>query len=369
MIVQRFLRWASTAPAGKRAEATSALARAYLYSDLGDSDRSAAETAMTLMLDDLSPIVREALAMALGSSPQAPRHIVLALSNDQPDVAAIVVEASPLLLEVELLALLGEADERVRRAAARRLSVSSALAGALVEKGGPETVCELLLNPGARLTLRTLDLIVERHGAEPGVRDILLERDDLPVVHRQALISRLGASLSALAATRAWLGDNRADRVAREACERETVGIALGARGAEMGSLAAHLRGAGQLTAGLLVRVAIAGGFGFVTAALAELAGLPSARAERLLADRQGSGFEALAARAGLPPAVGQVLRLAREFAVPQAGPVTVDAMLDAVAARRDPELDGALAFLRRLSAEMRREETRQLARDLGAAA
>ena len=34
MIVRDFLQWVRTAPASDRAEATSALARAYLYSDL-----------------------------------------------------------------------------------------------------------------------------------------------------------------------------------------------------------------------------------------------------------------------------------------------------------------------------------------------
>ena len=34
MIVRHFLDWVRTAPAGKRAEATAALARAYLYSGL-----------------------------------------------------------------------------------------------------------------------------------------------------------------------------------------------------------------------------------------------------------------------------------------------------------------------------------------------
>ena len=40
MIVRQFLHWLRTAPSGDRAEATSALARAYLYSDLTDSDRA-----------------------------------------------------------------------------------------------------------------------------------------------------------------------------------------------------------------------------------------------------------------------------------------------------------------------------------------
>ena len=43
MIVRHFLDWIRSAPAGKRAEATGALARAYLYSDLSPDDAAAAE--------------------------------------------------------------------------------------------------------------------------------------------------------------------------------------------------------------------------------------------------------------------------------------------------------------------------------------
>jgi len=42
MIVRRFLQWVRTAPAGERADATGALARAYLYSELSADDSAAA---------------------------------------------------------------------------------------------------------------------------------------------------------------------------------------------------------------------------------------------------------------------------------------------------------------------------------------
>ena len=57
MIVRQFLQWVRTAPAADRADATSALARAYLYSDLSKDDRIAAEGAMLVLLDDGSPLV------------------------------------------------------------------------------------------------------------------------------------------------------------------------------------------------------------------------------------------------------------------------------------------------------------------------
>lgn len=88
MIVRQFLQWLRSAPAGERAEATSALARAYLYSDLSNDDRSAAEGAMIMLLDDPSPLVRRAMAEVFAGSEHAPPTVVHSLANDQPDVAA-----------------------------------------------------------------------------------------------------------------------------------------------------------------------------------------------------------------------------------------------------------------------------------------
>ena len=72
MIVRQFLQWVRNAPPGERAEATSALARAYLHSDLSADDLAAAEGAMIMLLDDPSPLVRRALADVFASAQKAP---------------------------------------------------------------------------------------------------------------------------------------------------------------------------------------------------------------------------------------------------------------------------------------------------------
>jgi hypothetical protein len=62
------------------AEAISALARAYLYSDLSPDDLAAAEGAMIMLLDDPSPLVRRALAEVFASAEMAPQIVVHALA-------------------------------------------------------------------------------------------------------------------------------------------------------------------------------------------------------------------------------------------------------------------------------------------------
>src|ERR1700728_5188827 len=103
MIVRHFLDWVRTAPAGKRAEAPGALARAYLYSDLSPDDAAAAEGALLMLLDDASPLVRRALADSLAASPSAPPAVVLALAADQPQIAAPVLALSPLFVDADLV--------------------------------------------------------------------------------------------------------------------------------------------------------------------------------------------------------------------------------------------------------------------------
>src|ERR1700732_491081 len=90
MIVRQFITWIRTAPAGERAEATRALARAWLISDLSENDRAAAEGALLMQLDDASPLVRQAMAEVFARSGEAPAAIIRALSLDQASVAASI---------------------------------------------------------------------------------------------------------------------------------------------------------------------------------------------------------------------------------------------------------------------------------------
>ena len=117
MIVRQFLQWVRQAPPGERAEATSALARAYLYSDLSSDDLAAAEGAMIMLLDDPSPLVRGALAEAFASAEKAPQVIVHALAADQADVALPLLEQSPLLLEDDLVDLIAAGQAEIHRPA------------------------------------------------------------------------------------------------------------------------------------------------------------------------------------------------------------------------------------------------------------
>ncbi|PLU82564.1 hypothetical protein BMJ22_11460, partial [Sinorhizobium medicae] len=97
MIIQAFLCWVETAKAGDRASAASALGRAYAKAGTNGVDPQAVEMAMTFLLDDPSPKVRLSLVEALADCPTAPRAIIKALAQDQPEIAYIAISRSPVL--------------------------------------------------------------------------------------------------------------------------------------------------------------------------------------------------------------------------------------------------------------------------------
>jgi uncharacterized protein (DUF2336 family) len=176
MIVRHFLDWVRTAPAGKRAEATAALARAYLYSDLSPDDAAAAEGAMLMLLDDASPLVRRSLADALAASPSAPPAVVLALAADQPQIAAPVLALSPLLVDADLVDAVATGDGEVQVAIASRAGLPSPVAAAIAEVGTAESCLVLAENAEAEIAAFSLDRMLERFGHLAAIREALLAR-------------------------------------------------------------------------------------------------------------------------------------------------------------------------------------------------
>src|SRR6516225_1716796 len=147
MIVRQFINWIRTASAGERAEATRALARAWLISDLTADDRAAAEGALLMMLDDPSSLVRRAMAEVFARSAEAPAAIVQALSLDQSSVALPVLEHSPLLIDADLVDIVATGNCETQCAVARRAKLPMSVCAAIAEVGSAAAALELIENP------------------------------------------------------------------------------------------------------------------------------------------------------------------------------------------------------------------------------
>ncbi len=378
MIVRQFLSWVRTASATERAEATRALARAWLISDMSEEDRVAAEGALLMLLDDASPLVREAMADVFAAAEEAPPAIVRALAADQASVALPILEHSPLLIDADLVDLVATGDAAAQGAIARRVGLPVSIAAAIAEVGGAEACLELIENSHAEVALISIERVVARHGHLAAIREALLARPELPASIRLALAEQLSRTLSRFVVARNWMNADRAERMTSEARERVMISAAADSRGAELARLVAHLRETGQLTPGLILRALLSGNEELFTQSLVELSGLTLARVSGLTRDHGGAGLTALLTRAGFPastiPAFRAAIAAMHELGFAgSAGEQTqlrrtmVERVLTQCEECRTPETEPLLILLRRFAVESAREEARMLCEDLAA--
>ena len=289
-----------TARTGERIRAASALGRAYVDAQLNGLDRRAAEMAMTFLLDDPSPKVRLALAEALCSCSSVPRAIILGLAGDQPEIAYLVVSHSPVLTDDDLVDLAARGTLETRALIAARSFVSRGVAAAIAEIGGEEEVLILLENVGAQLSRRSLKRIADRLGSSAAVRDLLLDRADLPSEARHALVEEVGAALSAFGLVKMAIGTARVERITREACDVAAIGMAGAVAVDELPGLVAHLRDTGRLTPAFLLHSLVTGRAEFFSAAIVDLSGVTEKRVRSILSGGRIHSIRALFESAGL---------------------------------------------------------------------
>src|SRR6201985_549469 len=231
MIVRQFITWIRTAPAGERAEATRSLARAWLISDLTAEDRAAADGVLLMLLDDASPLVRQAMAEVFARSTEAPAAIVQALSLDQPSVALPILEHSPLLIDADLVDIVATGNGETQCAISPRIKLPASVCAAIAEVGSATAALELIENAYAELAPFSWDRIVERHGHLAAIRESMLVLEGLPSATRIALVAKLSDTLAQFVVAKNWLSADRAGRLASEARERSAVNIAARSRG------------------------------------------------------------------------------------------------------------------------------------------
>ncbi len=331
---------------------------------------------MISLLDDPALDVRFALADVLAHSPDAPEAVLIGLVQDVPEIAAIVVERSPLLLDAELVDLVGSGQEILQIAVASRTQLSASVAAALAAVGSHDACVTLLANRGAHLLTSSLDRILERLGDSLAIREAIALFDDLAPSTRQALIMKACDAMMFSQEVPPWMTPEQADRFLREATEQGTVAMAATIGPELMQPLVAHLRQSGQLTAALLLRAILCGNISFFEAALASLSGMPLDKMEGLVRERHGNGFRAVYRKAGLPDSAFKAFVMSIDGWYNETGLLTregretpirslVDGVVAAYEAQVVSDYDLSLILLRRFASEAARLEARRFTQGL----
>lgn len=375
MVVDRFFSWVADATTEQKLRAVPALVAAYFDARLAIDDREALEAALTLVADDPERVVRCRLAELLAAEDDAPRHILLTLLHDHPEVASRVAARSEALIEAELVDLVALCAPEIHTAVASRRRVGPTVAAALAEAADREACVALLANPGADLPAIAMERMVDRFGEFADLRQALLARPQVPITVRHRVLEKLSEAIETLVVMKSWMREERAGVVTRDAKDKATVALACGAGTAETVVLVEHLRRTGQLTTRLMLRAACVGNLRFVEEALARLADVPSARVAALVADGRDGALRALYRRSAMPerayPAFQAAIEVHRELVAETGGldgrpgdqarfsRRLVERVLTRFSAFERRDSDDLLVLLRRFAADAARDRVR----------
>ena len=237
--------------------------------------------------------------------------MAVALANDIDRVALPVLSNSAVLTPADLVAVVRGSSATKQKAIAGRRDLPEAVADALISEGHPTAVTALMRNASAGIGERGFGVALERFARNEAVKEGMVRRERLPLTVAERLVALVSDHLRNHLVAHHELSPGVAADLVLQSRDLTTIRLAYGRAERELERLAREMHRRGRLTPFLVLRALCMGDMAFFEAAMAELAGVPTANARRLIADGGPSGLKALSDRAGLPERLFPAMRVA----------------------------------------------------------
>lgn len=270
---------------------------------LTNRERNLMSDILGKLIGEVETEIRRELAERLVSLRQVPRSLIVALANDEIEVARPILLESDVLTDPELIEIVQLRTREHQLAIAMRHSVSEIVSDALVETGDTDVIKTLLQNENAKFTLATIEYLVEQARRVDSYQEPLVRRKDLGPELAQRLYWWVSAALR-----KHILANYQIDQTALDDQIEEVVtGIAgrltqdkpapgkVPATRAQV--LAQHLAKSQELKPPLLIRTLRQGEVALFEALFAQMVSLPLRQVQRLVYGCDGKDL-AIACRA-----------------------------------------------------------------------
>ncbi len=131
---------------------------------------------------------RADLARRLADVPNAPPGVIRSLAHDEITVARPVLARSPRLSDDDLVSVAISRGRDHMLAITERRALSEQVTDVLVNKGDDVVAHAVAGNGSAKLSPRSLDVLVEKARADDALRSLVSQRIDLPQEHLRTLM-------------------------------------------------------------------------------------------------------------------------------------------------------------------------------------
>lgn len=144
------------------------------------------------LLDQVGLIERIRFSERVAPISSTPRLVALRLADDEDQVAAPVLQHSPVLTEADLIDLVIRKGNGHRVAIAKRAGIGEAVTDALVDHGDGDVLSTVSANLGARFSRRSMGILAERATTSQRLAEALAVRSDVPPMMADDLLKLIG---------------------------------------------------------------------------------------------------------------------------------------------------------------------------------
>ncbi len=281
---------------------------------LSDAEQSIMTDILRQLVQDVEISVRKHLAIQLSNKTDAPHDLVIALANDESEVAYPILLKSRVLRDQDLISIIHHRTLEHQLAVAMRDKISASVSAALVDTGEETVIKRLLENHNAEIARDTMAHLVEQSRRLDSLQRPLVHRRDLPADLAEKMYWWVSAAL------RSHIVENfDVDPTEIDTAMEETVQTAMGAE--EIGEptqsaterVAQHLAASEPPDGGLILRLLREGEISLFERVLEHQSGLRRQLLQRLLYEPGGEGLAVVCRALGLNRAVfHEVLTLTR---------------------------------------------------------
>jgi len=179
--IDSLIRLARNKSAAARSELVATINDLFLgkHDVLSESERELMNDILRHLIHEVEMSVRRDLAERLAHHPHAPRDLIMALANDEIEVAHPILARSQVLHNLDLIEIIHHRTLEHQLAIAMRENVPEDVAEALVETGQGDVIAALLENSSAKISRTTMEYLVDQSKRIDRFHNPLVARPDL----------------------------------------------------------------------------------------------------------------------------------------------------------------------------------------------
>ncbi len=268
---------------------------------LTERERALMADILRKLIHECEAAVRKDLSERLAKAPNPPQDLILALANDEIEVAAPILMQSLVLRDIELIQIIRHRTQQHQLAIAMRRSISEYVSDALVETGSVDVVKALLENQDAHISEATMEYLAEQSRRVDTYQEPLINRSDLKRELAQRMYLWVSAALRSHILESFDIHptelDDQLEGVAEAISSDPEQHLKDPDTEQSASKLAHRLVQQKQVTPDFLIQVLRQGEIPLFEALFGELSGLRPPRLEQVIYDSGGEGL-AIACRA-----------------------------------------------------------------------